>query len=325
MELEVLRHVGIPEDSFISVRAGSTKRQAQLSSLDRPLTFPAGPEECGTIKVEVLNLLGSARFAYDPNKQEHPVGLKAAGGGDDDSGMQVVFNLRKSAAGLATNEARAADGSRPATPGVGEDSGGKRPAARDLQKEQLARDYMERHGLTSFMQYLMQGLMKDKPADPFAFLQKQVTKRMVSEMSKNAGLFDEDQAVQNSAPDAAVSVEELAALEREAAAASEQMRQDNKKLREAAAQMKAKYWKLLEDNQLGAIREVPDDGVVEDPNLLRGEHETPQVAAYREIAAMRRDVTTIAAENHALVEELARMRATIDAVRDEVDGLSRTN
>lgn len=45
------------------------------------------------------------------------------------------------------------------------------------KREAAARDYLEEHGLVGFMQFLMQSLMKDKPADPYLFLQKQVAMR----------------------------------------------------------------------------------------------------------------------------------------------------
>lgn len=321
MELEVLRAPGVPESSVISVRAGGTRRQCALSALDRPFKFPSSPEECGTFKVEVLDLLGSASFPYDPSKQEHSVGLETAAG--QDVGMQVVFNLRR-----ATVDSYArTDGEVLSRPGSA-NLPSSRPPSRDEKKEQAAREYLEKHGLTGFMQNMMQCLMKDRPEDPFAFLQKQVTKRMVSDMS-NPFIADEQglgSILATMPADGGVSVDQLAALEREAADASEKMRQDNKKLREAAAELKAKYWKLLEDNQLGAIREVSEEGSAEQPDVgHHAESETPQVAAYREIASMQKEVTNIAEENQELVEELSRMRATIEAVRGEIDVLAKTN
>jgi len=301
MDLEVLNHSGIPDSSFISVRAGGTRKQAQLSSLDRPFRFPSTPEECGTFKVEVLDLLGSARFAYDPNQTEYPIGLETAG---NTSGMQVTFGLKK------------ADVDSDYRPDSPDDD-----KVRDEKKEQVAREYLEKHGLTSFMQYLLQSLMKEKPDEPFAWLQKQVTKRMVREMSRNGAL--DDQGLEHFLPKepTAVSMDQLAALEREAAAASEQMRQDNKKLREATAQLKAKYTKILGDSKLGAITEAPEDESAEDLRLQRTDNATPQVAAYREIASIQTDITSLAQENTALVAEMARMRASMEAVREEINAV----
>lgn len=142
---------------------------------------------------------------------------------------------------------------------------------------------------------------------------------MVSDLSKTAPAAE--QAMLSKDPDSpGVSLDQLAALEREAAAASEQMRQDNKKLREATAELKAKYWRILEDNQKGAIKEPPNENDLVSPNAPA--EATPQVAAYREIAKAQKGITAMAQENTAMVEDMARLRATIEAVRGEIDSLS---
>merc|ERR1719414_1403760 len=139
----------------------------------------------------------------------------------------------------------AADG-EPASPTMEDD-----PKSNEKKKENAARDYLDKHGLTAFMQFLMQSLMKDKPADPYSFLQKQVTKRMVTELSRNVagekvdipdekGLEKLITTFTGKAP-AAVTPEQLAALEHEAAAAGAQLRADNAKLRETAEQLKSRY------------------------------------------------------------------------------------
>ncbi|CAE8593196.1 unnamed protein product, partial [Polarella glacialis] len=112
-----------------------------------------------------------------------------------------------------------------------------RDKAKDKLKEASARDYLEKHGLTTFMQFLMQSLMKDKPSDPYSFLQRQVTKRMMVN-APEITLLPEDSDLESLLTKLAmeapvdISCEDLELLEREAAIAGEQLRKDNLLLKE---------------------------------------------------------------------------------------------
>lgn len=322
----MLRCHGIPETSVLSIRAGSTRRQVNLSSLDKPLKFPGGPEQCATFKVDVLDLLGSSRLAYDPSESEYCLTLDPA---DENNArvMEVAFSIRRE--GEARKSGYLSDEGWPLT----EDE-----RTTDERRELSARDYMEKHGLTNFMQFLMQSLMKDKPADPYAFLQKQVTKRLVTEISKQSHAKAEEEdggaafLAKSLAP--AVSCEELAALASQASATSGQLREDNRRLRDMTAQLKRRYWQLLEEGAPVVSTAAPTPAIplqsVEGhgaiglaPLLEVCPDESPQAAAYREIASEQEEVVRMARENSALVEELAQMRAKIDQVRDDVAALER--
>ncbi|CAK0861055.1 unnamed protein product [Prorocentrum cordatum] len=201
---------------------------------------------------------------------------------------------------------RSSDGEKAAE--LGEDPGGlgggevRREAAaadeeRDRRKEQDARQYLEKHGLTNFMQFLMQSLMKDKPANPYSFLQKQVTKRMVSEVSRTIAGDRIDLLVEDKGLDTLlekfssgevpleVTPEQLAQLERDAAAAGEQLRADNARLRETAARLKEKYGQLVEETTNLQKQVLPDTQFPMMPAPQPGESQ--QLAAYREIAHMQ--------------------------------------
>lgn len=322
MELEVLRHHGIPESSIISIRAGGTRRQAQLSQLDRPLKFPSGPEGITAFKIDVLEPLGTARLAYNPAESEYCLSFEAAGEGAASAGMELAFCVRRQGEGPAAGEE---------APGTDDER------LRDQRKELAAREYLDRHGLTAFMQFLMQSLMKDKPADPYSFLQKQVTKRMVTELSRSVtgekvdvpeekGLERLITTFTSKAP-AGVTPEQLAELEREAAAAGDQLRADNAKLRETAEQLKSRYGQLLQETAQLQMQ-ASEDGMGEATSVARlpppTQGEPPQLAAYREIAQMQDDVSCLAKENAALVAQLASMRSSIDAVRTEIDEMHKT-
>jgi len=44
MELLLEGFEGVSRDSIVSIRAGSVRRQAPLSSIDKPFKFPCAPE-----------------------------------------------------------------------------------------------------------------------------------------------------------------------------------------------------------------------------------------------------------------------------------------
>lgn len=326
MELEVTHHSGIPETGVLSIRAGGTRRQAQLATLDRPFKFPNRPEECSTFKVDVLNLLGSARLAYNPAEVEYSLALdpaeEAAGEAETPSGMEVVFQVRR------CDGEKAVEGGEDALAPALDAS---QDQDKDQRREQEARQYLEKHGLTTFMQFLMQSLMKDKPANPYSFLQKQVTKRMVSEVSRSiAGdridLLLEDkgldtllQKFSSSTAPVEVTAEQLAQLERDAAVASEQLRADNARLRETAAKLKDKYGQLLEETAILQKQAMPESPLDATAMPASQQGESPQIVAYREIAAMQDEIKALAQENSALVSQLAGMRTTIDSVYTEID------
>lgn len=324
MELEVVSTSGLPDTGIISIRAGGTRRQAQIADVTngkKLLKFPYAPGEVNNwnVKVDALDLLGSGRVAYNPEEEDYTMILDPVSDGQS-SPMEVQFILRKEGTGPAEKTPA------PDAAGASEDE-----KTNTDKKEGDARKYLEKHGLTSFMQFLMQSLMKDKPADPYSFLQKQVTKRMVSEVSRSI-LGDKVDIVDDRSVETLlakfdgptdVSQEELKKLEQEAAAAGDQLRADNARLRETAEQLKTKYGKLVEEtSQLQT--EVPASNEALPPIPAYRPEESAQVAAYREIAVMQDDVTKLARENANLVAQLASMRSSIDVVRGEIDEMNQS-
>jgi len=325
MEVEVLRHTGIPESSVLSIRAGGTRRQAQLSQLDRPLKFPYGPEGVSTFKIDVLDLLGTARLPYNPGESEYSLAIDPVDEKGTNVSMEVVFSVRRPGEERQPRPEANASVCDPDLPNTDDEK------AKDQKKENAAKDYLDKHGLTAFMQFLMQSLMKDKPADPYSFLQKQVTKRMVTELSRNvAGEkvdIPEDKGLEKlistftSKAPGVVTPEQLAELEKEAAAAGEQLRSDNAKLKETAEQLKLRYGELLRETAQLQMQATENDTSTLPPMPPKTADETPQLAAYREIAQIQEEVSALAKENSALVAQLATMRSSIDSVRGEIDDL----
>lgn len=294
MELEVVSHHGIPETSVISIRAGGTRRQSQLSSLDRAVKFPCRPEECASVKIDVLDLAGTARLSISPDTQEYTVPLESPFEGEDYTGMEVTFRL-KSASGAAPDA--------------------QVTKAKDEQKEHLCRDYLEKHGLTSFLQFLLQSLMKDQPADPYTFLQRQITKKvMVNGPKSEHKAVPEDaelhELLSKLSPEGGMEVtrEQLIELEQKASAAGEQLREDNLQLRETTSKLRERY-----------------DELVAGEKLFKGDISWPvspdaslEGTTFQQLATMQDEVMGLAKENAMLVKELARMRESIDEFRSQI-------
>jgi hypothetical protein len=304
MELTVVNTSGIPESGIISIRAGSTRRQAQISALDRPLKFPTSPEECTTFKVDVLALLASGRLAYVPEEQTYSLVLDppatevAAPTGPVEVGFQVsTAGTRRGSPGPTEGRGSPEPPFRGASPGPTEASGDETEFAQ--KREESARAYLEKHGLTKFMQFLMQSLMKDKPADPYTFLHKQITQRMVMDMARSPGDQKIDALLTQlpEFPSAEISADQLAALEKEAELAAEQLRADNARLRAAAAQLRTKYGQLQEEGAMIQGEQLPVDGDVD-----------PHVKVYTEIAMMQDEISALAIDNQKLVEDICSMK-----------------
>eukprot|EP00930_Biecheleria_cincta_P009603 TRINITY_DN111375_c0_g1_i1.p1 TRINITY_DN111375_c0_g1~~TRINITY_DN111375_c0_g1_i1.p1 ORF type:complete len:299 (-),score=69.99 TRINITY_DN111375_c0_g1_i1:88-984(-) len=294
MEVEIRGHHGIPASSVISIRAGRTRRQAHISQLDRSFKFPLKVEECSSVKVDILDLAGTARIACKPGVNEYAIPLETPIAGDEYTGMEVDLRLS------------------PLGDSGGGTNGGKREEAecqtRD-KKQTDAKAYLEKHGVTGFMQFVMQSLMKDKPDDPYAFLQRQITKRMMdidanhSTSSEKSQL--EDLLAQLSQPTSDwVTEEQLQDLEKKAELAAEQLRNDNEELASTSAKMKGRYKALV---------------MTGDPagRCLAGDAQLD--ATFGSLSAMQRDVTDLTQENAALVTELVRIQEAVQSMQDEID------
>lgn len=317
----MLNHKGMPETSMLSIRAGNTRRQAPITELNRPMKFPTGPDENTHFKIDVLDLIGTTRQTYHAAQTEYRFQLENPSERGKLTDIEVAFAVRTKVSDKGPQSETDPEDEK-----------------LDKKKEQGARDYLDQHGLTSFMQFLMQSLMKDKPADPYGFLHKQVTKRMVTQLSKTIGgantRIPDDKEIesmvsrlyQHSPTD--VTAEQMATLERDCAAARAQLQIDNAKLQETTEQLKAKYdIQETSDSQppLDVTREpaIVQRLPLDDPRNVFGSEDSIQLSAYKEIAGMQDEVSALAQENAALVQQLASMRASIDAVRGDIDSMSK--
>jgi len=258
MELEVLETKGLPPGSVLSISAGGTRRQVQVSALDRPLKFPGNAGDISQVKVDVLDVKGRARLPFDSKKDAEKVSVQLESTAETadanvpaaPESMEVVLKMKASDV--------------PVSPQAEEADAGMR-----RRKELEANGYLEEHGLVPFMQFLLHTLLQDKPRDPYQFLQKQVGLKMSAvtvpsssdppaekpplpaptgqELEQVNNLLDRltPRRLAETATE-----EDMAALEREALEASERLREDNAKLRATALELKKEYEKLMQESAL---------------------------------------------------------------------------
>jgi len=144
---------GIPASAILSIRAGATRRQAKLSDVDRPFRFPHVPGN-DAFKVDLFTQIASGR-AICPEDGDFQLLLEPTDGiaGGDKAQMELQFKL-----------------SRPQQDASATGGGGA-----SLKKEVYrdAEEYLEQQNMLSFLQCIVQGLIKEKPTDAYSFVAKQ--------------------------------------------------------------------------------------------------------------------------------------------------------
>eukprot|EP00747_Dinoflagellata_sp_TGD_P161777 gnl/TRDRNA2_/TRDRNA2_178665_c0_seq1.p1 gnl/TRDRNA2_/TRDRNA2_178665_c0~~gnl/TRDRNA2_/TRDRNA2_178665_c0_seq1.p1 ORF type:complete len:342 (-),score=88.19 gnl/TRDRNA2_/TRDRNA2_178665_c0_seq1:249-1241(-) len=326
MEINVVSTEGIPQTGVISIRAGNTRRQVQIKEgFGAPLKF-ASLEENATIKVEVLDLRGTSRIAYNSAQSQYNVTVEPEEAFQSQGQSEVVLSVRKDANGSGVDFEEA-----------------------NIRKEAAAQNYMENHGLVTYIQFLVQSLMKDKPPDPISYLQKHLSARAAGRPPPVfAQAFDASPAQESpsdtdletllaklSKADEELSPELLDELQRDAAAAVERLRVDNMGLRENATDLAAQFKNLLQESE--ALRQQAADqaakaagkpvakdstGGREPPPALRSTWNGGKLT-YRDILDLQNDITALAKENSQLVNQLGQLRSSYDTVRVEMDEMAQ--
>lgn len=288
MELHIHDAVGIPQGSELCVRVGGTRRQVYLDNLAKPLKFPCKPEEIKTIKIDVLTPISHIRIPFDAATKKYQVVLDA----DDHTNLLGEVELQDMHVSFDVNPASNVDPSF-----LGQhDPPSQRPSDQlnpetlnssvyRHRREMESQSYMEEYGLVTLMQYLVHGLMQEKPRDPKSFLKKQIDMKYDSQLltsgyPKSASLQasragskrgvrpeavshasrpqDEDleKLLEKTAKvNESAAPEEVIKLELEALEASEHLRKQNAKLRETAEELKSEYEVLIkETNELQAAK-----------------------------------------------------------------------
>mmetsp|Transcript_130275 Transcript_130275/g.324841 ORF Transcript_130275/g.324841 Transcript_130275/m.324841 type:complete len:220 (+) Transcript_130275:70-729(+) len=181
MELHVVDTEGIPEGCVLSVRAGSTRRQAPVAA-DRPFRFPSSASEAVPFKVDVLEPVASARLILRPGDEkrtdcQYTIPLEsaqadgaAAGGGEASKQPEKSVTIA-----VAPAEDVKEDDDKDDKGGEGKGKRGSGGAAASSRHGQAnaAREYLDKHNLVEFTQLLVQSVIKEQPERPYAFMAQQ--------------------------------------------------------------------------------------------------------------------------------------------------------
>jgi len=151
----------LPDGCIISIKAGTTRRQAQTDS-SKPfrLWFPK-PAFGAPLKVDVLSPFGTAALDVDPAVESYSVDVNAAAGGEP---VKLQLQVRESSA-----------------EGGGESKVPKAPNEEEegrlrLQNAASARKYLEEHHILNWTQDLLQDLIRDRPEEPWDYVQAHMTR-----------------------------------------------------------------------------------------------------------------------------------------------------
>jgi len=164
MEVTLLDVQGLPPGCLVSVRSGTTRRQALADPDKLRLFFPAGLEANPSLKVDLLAPLGSSEIQFQPGANAYPIQLPINGA--IGSVTLAIREIEKPVPkmdlnAIASMEYTKDDKGRPSTPGT---------ASRRHRLALAARTYLDDHQLLMFVQSMLQGLIRDRPDDPWDYI-----------------------------------------------------------------------------------------------------------------------------------------------------------
>eukprot|EP00929_Paragymnodinium_shiwhaense_P081569 TRINITY_DN4270_c0_g1_i2.p1 TRINITY_DN4270_c0_g1~~TRINITY_DN4270_c0_g1_i2.p1 ORF type:complete len:1214 (+),score=377.85 TRINITY_DN4270_c0_g1_i2:223-3864(+) len=159
MEVFVTDCDRLPENSIVSIRVGSTRRQAPLETVrSQPLKFPSALEACAEpLKIDVLQPVATARLVLHAHEERYRIGLDTK----DKSLMALgltVANCGETVPGQGA-PTKLADG-------VGQFKFQDAAAS--------AKEYLEQHGLLRYVQSLLHAVIQVRPKDPYCFMIEQL-------------------------------------------------------------------------------------------------------------------------------------------------------
>lgn len=147
---------GFPEGSILSVRAGQLRRQGPLSC-QKPIQFGTSLLDANPFKVDVYAPLASKRVTLVPQVDQYSLTFDAPG-------MELDIVVKEVATTRVGGGKFAVD---PKQDRVALE-------AKQMKKQKTAvetQEYIDRHNLVQFVQNLMQSVLAEKPADPFAYIE----------------------------------------------------------------------------------------------------------------------------------------------------------
>jgi len=160
MEVQITDSEGIPQDAFVSIRVGTTRRQVPFEQCSSAFKFPSSRDAVvEPMKIDIFQQIASAKLVLHPKEDEYHIGLSGA--------ADISLGLK-----LWSGKAPGADVRNPAN--------SKESSAKS------ARDYLEGHGLLKYMQSLLHAIIQARPEDPYAFMQQQVNAGLSGKTKRTA-------------------------------------------------------------------------------------------------------------------------------------------
>eukprot|EP00929_Paragymnodinium_shiwhaense_P078522 TRINITY_DN4071_c1_g1_i1.p1 TRINITY_DN4071_c1_g1~~TRINITY_DN4071_c1_g1_i1.p1 ORF type:complete len:436 (-),score=112.07 TRINITY_DN4071_c1_g1_i1:60-1367(-) len=183
MEFQVTGTNGIPESGVLSVRAGTIRRQLPLTGPDGAARSLRFPKDVTSLKVEVLELLGRGRVQFNSDSvgqergdfREFFLPVENVSADSQRDPMEVSFVIRNTADNLAKGLAEIP------LPELSDREEAERTLTAEadrLQREEAGMEYLEEHGVRKFLEHCVHALMKDRPVDPYLYLQTQIALRV---------------------------------------------------------------------------------------------------------------------------------------------------
>eukprot|EP00930_Biecheleria_cincta_P033870 TRINITY_DN23442_c0_g1_i1.p1 TRINITY_DN23442_c0_g1~~TRINITY_DN23442_c0_g1_i1.p1 ORF type:complete len:375 (+),score=87.29 TRINITY_DN23442_c0_g1_i1:76-1125(+) len=154
---------GIPDGSIISIRAGTKGRQTHLK-LDEPLKFPITKEAASLLRLDIFSEFGKARLALRPGTLEYCAQVHSQNG-------EMLGCIYLEAKDTSEKDKRLQH------PVAVEPSNSP---SRRAQATVIASSYLDEHGLIQYLQGLLQSVLREKPADPYLYLQQQLQAAQVA-------------------------------------------------------------------------------------------------------------------------------------------------
>merc|ERR1719193_2806361 len=133
MDVSICSSIGVPDDAFVSVRAGTIRKQAIMSSGKqcKPFRFPTGIKEENRLKYDV----------------------------EMSSSMSCEIMVEETGAAASPLPAAPPDEALKSIAGSG-------------AKAKDAKEYLEKTGLLHFLQGVLHVVLKERPEDPYQFIGK---------------------------------------------------------------------------------------------------------------------------------------------------------
>uniref|UniRef100_A0A7S1F5T8 RIIa domain-containing protein n=1 Tax=Noctiluca scintillans TaxID=2966 RepID=A0A7S1F5T8_NOCSC len=196
MEVIVTETCGLPEGCILSIRAGTTRRQAPLPLKDS-FRFPSLPLNAKQFKIDVLESAGGSRLEISSGLPEemHTVPLLMVGG--QKASVSLKIREEPSLCGKRANELKSMEkgrrGGAPVAPGaeqsaVSDPSDATDPQDAALKLAAQARAYADDHNLPAVVQDLLQYVLREQPVAPYSVMAAYFNQRASENKEVQGGL-----------------------------------------------------------------------------------------------------------------------------------------